>query len=279
MLLLKNLLLTVNARYAYGTFLHERATTISDRYTTARWLDVVCHTWTLADNLLSIYETLANKINIAQESQRQQIQARLGGRTSTPRLRFHKTVWLYSILTMIPDDALMRAGIDPTNAKRILDTLIKRSLTRLQADFETIATYHKTYAGIAASYKHGRATYPLTITLTDLDPDGIRHLNLEHDASRISILQPKRDGAITISELTIDQATRDDVDRVRRVAANQLPRLLTFAIETAATTIEWIKRLDAGDLTGRMPGFRFSFFAEPYTPEEEDVITRLGALG
>jgi hypothetical protein len=272
--LLENLLTYVDLRRSYVEYLAGRADGAADQRTTARRLDATCHAWTLCDNLLSIYETLKEKINITQESQRRAIQSRVGSRTITPKIRFHKAIWLYHLLTKLPDDVFERADVDRSHAEPILNRLIERSCATLQEQYAAIATYHRKYRDIASAYKHGRAVFPLRVTF-ETQPTGTSRLNVHADHGVATVFQRNPDGTETVTEFTPDEESETDLQGILRIATEQLPRLRTYVGSMRTSCEAYIKWLEAGQPQGVGPGPTFCFFAEPYTPEEEALMQAL----
>ncbi len=272
--LLENLLAYVDLRRSYVEYLAGRAAGPIDQRTAARRLDATCHAWTLCDNLLSIYETLAGKINITQESQRRAIQTRVGSRT-TPKIRFHKAIWLYHLLTKLPDDVFERAGVDRSHAEPILNRLIERSCATLQDQYATIATYHRKYRDIASAYKHGRALFPLRVSFETDQATGQSRLNLHVDHNVVTALQRNADATETATTFLPDPESEQDLKGILRIAAEQLPRLRTYLASMKNSCEAYIKWLEAGKPRGVGPGPTFCFFAEDYTPEEEALIQAL----
>lgn len=273
--LLENLLTYIELRRAFVDHLARRAAGAADRRTAARRLDAACHAWTLCDNLLSVYETLAGKINITQESQRRAIQMRVSGRTTTPNVRFHKTIWLYHQLTKLPDEVFHRSQIDRTHAEAILNQLIERSCTTLRDHYATIANYHRKYRDIARAYKHGRALFPLQVTFETDQASGQSRLNAHVDHNVVTAFQRNADGTETVTTLTPDEESDQDVDGVLRIAAEQLPRLRAYIASFRTSCEAYIGWLEGSQPDPIGPGPTFCFFAEPYSPEEEGVMQAL----
>jgi hypothetical protein len=276
LLLLENLLLHVDLRRSYVPYLARRATATADERTTERHLDAIAQGWTLADNLLSVYETLGNKINITKQSQRRAIQTRVGSRTTTPKIRFHKRIWLYHLLTKLSDEVFQRAGVRRNHAESLLNQLIERSCATLQGHYETVATYHRKYRDIARAYKHGRALFPLTVTFATDSGTGYPRLNAHVDHTVVTAFQRNPDGTETATMFQPDEESEHDLQGVLQIAESQLPRLRAYVAsirKSCETFIGWLEGTSTDPLSR---GPIFCFFAEPYTPAEEALLQALG---
>jgi len=232
-------------------------------------LDVTYQTWNLVDNLLAGYEAISDQLKITDSRDRKNIQARVGGRTSTPGVGFHKGIWYRGVLAT-PDEEFVRRGLDPGTSRQILQEVVQRSCDYLKGSYETLRSFHSKYRAIATAYKHGRALFP--VQLSEVSPGKFTWKGSENV---FTVFRGIGDNSETLVELQTDGDLKTDFGAVLTILANQIPRLAEFfdsMVEACKGYAEW---LEDGESAFETVPVTLNFFAEPYSPQEAELLEKL----
>ena len=269
-LLARGLLRVMLLRLRYVRALSSRANLVVVRQRADAFLDLICNAWTLVENLLGAYEAVANKLEIKGASDRVDIQSRVGGRTTPPGIRFHKSLWFYRSLLETPDEEFLTRGLDPPKSRKTLEGLIGRSCALLQQYYQRLREFHERYEPFATAYKHGRAVFHLRLNRKSAD-----EFTLSNDDKVLTVFEiDEKNGTETVVELEIDDEAETDCHDVLEILEDQIPRLKSFfdsVVDASRGYAEW---LEMGQPEGGRMTVDLNFFVD-YTPEEGALLASL----
>jgi hypothetical protein len=243
------------------------------------WMAALSTTWTLVENTLKLYETIAEQIDTRYEGKRRGLDTRFQReRTGDERVAFHRRVWMFSMFEHVPDSAFANIGFEPSAARRLIDDMIERSITYLAASEETMRTFFGKYKAVMNAHKHGRALFAFTVTLEQKedDPTTTRgSLVASVDAVTALVSEKPGQGAPTqFITISADDELIGDVETVFAILATQLPKFREFLDALSDGTAQFLAFLEQSPDAQR-PTIPFSFFAEPYSSEEAALLSRI----
>lgn len=269
-LLVRGLLRVMSLRLNYIRGLNSRAYLVVARHREAVFLDLLCSVWTLVENLLAAYEAVVNKLEIKGASDRINVQSRVGGRTTPPGVRFHKSIWFYRSILETPDQEFLARGLDPQKSRRTLEGLIERSCAFLQQDYQRLREFRERYEPFATAYKHGRAVFHLRLA-----EQSAAEFTLSHHDKALTVFDiDEKSGTETVVELEVDDEAEADCRGALEILENQIPRLKSYfdsLVEACKGYAEW---LEEGQPEGQRTTVYLNFFVD-FTPEEAALLASL----
>jgi hypothetical protein len=264
-LMLRSLLRSVDQRRRFVEALRLRAGGPEDALSASRHLDVLGHAWRLADNLLSIYEVMANQIDIRFEGNRRAVQHRLEGRRHPPSGTFFDPIFGYGVFLVLPDEELPPGPLPPEELRDTVIRLIKRSRRRLVQMYRELLRFSWKYRSMARAYEHGRGVFAFRMMM-QAEPF---EFQLKHDPATLATLRRKADGSERVVEFVPDADFRADCQDLLDIAANQLAALLR-RIERMEESCRYMI-----DQSLPKPRLHFQFFAGPYSLDEQACLRQL----
>lgn len=241
-----------------------------------RTVDALSRLHTLVENLLQIYELIAEQVDIRHEGMRRSLQGRISERQVKGRTRFQQKIWIYTLFKHVSDDAFARRGLDAQAARATIEGLAERSVAYLDAADETLRQFQSKYEPFCVAQKHGRSLFAMEVQLEESAPrTGTVKFRATPDVA--TVIQPDNDGDAECQSLTVDDELADDMGQVAAIVEEQVPRLaemlgaITIATEQALDYIEG-RRTDS-----QLQTQSFHFFAAPYSDEEVKFLQSLRA--
>ncbi|MDQ6891108.1 MAG: hypothetical protein M3167_00300 [Acidobacteriota bacterium] len=231
--------------------------------TPALHLELLSRTWTLVDNLFSVYEAQAQLVNILDRQARIALAAAALKRGPTPPTEYFERIWAYNMLTeALTAGAFRPQGVTVDEYRALLTPLLARSTTELQRRFQQQHAFLTTYRDIVMAYRHGRAVFPIKLTL-----DGTT-LHLERSTDTFTVFRGN-----TVTQLTMDDAYHEELARIRDLTARDLANLTALYDATRTMLESYLQYLEhPGD--HRYEGPRpWILFTDPTTAAEERVAS------
>jgi hypothetical protein len=256
--------------YAHEQVVDAEGETSSDRVHV--WLAAVATITALIENMLKLYTTIASEIDTRTEGGRKSLQRLfMQERDSEEETPFHNRIWLFQQLEFVGDDAFTAAGIEPSEARAHISNMIERSIAYLESSELRMRAFYRKYLPIVNAYKHGRSLFALVPIQTATG------FTLQASDSALTALLSKRPGRDRPTRLVTftadDELRRELVDTLGPLDAH-VPRFVAFAESLADSVALYLAYLE-GPTPKRKPILQFSFFADPYSEQEQEVIAAL----
>lgn len=251
-----------------------RAADAEPQFRVFRMIDALYRLHTLAENLLQIYELMAEHVDIRDEGRRKGLQSRISERTDKGRTRFQKKIWVYTLFKHITDSEFTRRGLDPATARTTLDHLAARSVAHLDVADETLRRFHAKYEPFSVAHKHGRAVFGMEARLEETAP-GTGTVSFHATTTVATIVQADSNGSAECLSLVADDELGNDMAEAYGIIEEQVPRLYDMlrAITTAAE--QALDFVEGRRTERRLETQSFHFFAAPYSDDELHFLRAL----
>lgn len=233
---------------------------------------------TLVENLLQVYELMAEKIDIRYDGQRKGLQGRIYERHDRGLARFQRKIWVYTLFKHITDSAFARRGLNPETARAILEQLATRSIARLDVADEMLRRFHTKYEPFCVAHKHGRAVFGIEVRANAIPP-GIGTVNFRATTSVATVIRADSSGAAECLSLIVDEELASEMDEAYATVENQLPRLNAMLSAITAAAEQTLDYVEGRRSESHLETQSFHFFDEPYSVEEVEVLLALGDGG
>jgi hypothetical protein len=241
------------------------------------WMAALAATWTLVENTLKLYETIAEQIDIRYLRKRRGLDARfLRERSGDERVEFHNRVWMFSMFQHAPDSAFTAIGADPAAARILLSGMIERSIKQLSASEETMRQFYRKYKDVMNAHKHGRALFAFVPVIESVR-DGEEEGSFVASSDAVTALVSEKGSARVPTRLITVKADAElisDVEQVLRILAIQVPKFQALLAAFANAAQQCLAFLEKSP-DARRPTIPFWLFAEPYSDEEHALLTAI----
>jgi len=245
------------------------------------WMAALSLTWTLVENTLKLYETLAEQIDTREEGKRRSLDSRfLRDRTGDEQLTFHSRVWMFPMFDVIPDTAFSNLGVDAEQARVLIANMIERSVAYLVVSEASMRSFYRKYKEPMTAYKHGRALFAFEANFKTTGSGEVSGSLTATNAAVTALVseKPGKGPPTRLVTVVADADLMNDVASVFHLLAVQLPRLHEFFAASAEASLQFLAFLEKSP-DARMPTMPFSFLADPYTPEEEALLVAIRTRG